>query len=330
MKSLLFSGLLFMCIFSSCNNEDDSNLLDQQSMVSENYQVINVGGKQIEKVDGTLSFKSEAELKEVAKGLITLVQTKAMDGSFTVDKSQINELRKNGFRSIYDIYESAMNEAESYYERPGGYEEFKAKYSCLFFPEEGDDYSAYLPISDKKISMLADVDGNVLIARSIVSLKDITAYKQLVDLGQTPPGGITTKASKGDVVSGTNKISETTVGKNKVWVNSKTGRDGSIPIVCIEVCFRKKNFVGIWYNHNSNTEAALKGGDGLKLYAGKDYQSMTWQQGFSSHDYYYAVKGGIPSVGLPLTIPVEQDVEINHWGTGLLLKLRCSYAPFPF
>lgn len=223
-----------------------------------------------------------------------------------------------------------MNEAELFYERQGGYEEFKEKYSNLFFPEEGDDYSAYLPISDKKLSMLADVNGNVMIGKELVSLKDITTYQDLIDLGQTPPNGVTVMSKSSNVVTGINKIGETVVGKNKVWVKSKTGRDGYIPIVMVEVCFRKKNFLGMWYNHNSNTEATLIGQGGLKLYAGKDHQSAVSTHGFSSHDYYYAVIGTIPNPGVPLTVPVEQDIKINHWGTGLTLMLRCSYAPFAF
>gem|GEM_PF-3995416 len=35
-----------------------------------------------------------------------------------------------GFTSLAELYKQAMSEAESYYERPNGYEEFKAKYPC--------------------------------------------------------------------------------------------------------------------------------------------------------------------------------------------------------
>jgi hypothetical protein len=54
-----------------------------------------------------------------------------------------SEIDVQGFNSLFNIFSKAMDEAESYYDRSGGYEEFKAKYSALYFPEEGDDYSAY-------------------------------------------------------------------------------------------------------------------------------------------------------------------------------------------
>lgn len=308
--------------FTSCSDDADSNNLP----VNNDIQALTIGGKQVDIIDGTLSFNSESDLIEASKVLKPLIRTKSSDGSLLVDESKVTELRKNGFQSLYDVYQAAMNEAESYYDREGGYEEFKAKYSCLYFPEEGDDYSAYLPISDKKIAMLADANGKVFLSNNLVSLVDISNYQQLVDLGQTPPGGMVTKASRGDVVTGTNSISEQKVGENKVWISSKTGMDGMIPYVRVDVCFRKKGFLGIWYNHNSNTEAALVGRGGLKMYAGRDHESMTWQQGMSSHDYYYAIDGLMP--GTPWTIPVNQIVEINHWGTGLLLRLTCKYASF--
>ncbi len=227
------------------------------------------------------------------------------------------------------MFESAMIEAESYYERKGGYEEFKEKYSMLFFPEEGDDYSAYLPISNKKLSRLANLNGDVLINNEVVSLKDITTYQQLVDLEETPPIEIMTRASSGDVISGINKIPETKSGKEKVWINSNTGLDGSIPIVKVTIGFRRKNFAGIWYNHQSNTVATLKGRGGLKLYAGKDHQSAVSTKAFSPHEYYYAAEGLGPIPGEPFAIPVEQDIDIEQWASGLEFKLRCSYKSFP-
>lgn len=316
-KLFLFLGA-FVLLFISCNNEDESQILNKTKA----SPVITIAGKQIKNIDGTLAFKNEDELKEVVDQLIPLIPTKSSDGSLKANYSNVDELKEKGFTSLYDIFESAMNDVDEYYSRPGGYEEFKAKYSSLLFPEEGDDYSAYLPISDKKLAMLADINGDVIIAKSKVSLKDINTYQQLVDLGQTPPGDIVTMAQSGDVITGINKIPETKVGDNKVWVNTKRGMDGMIPIIKVEVCFRKK-YGFIWSNHNSNTTASLQGGyNGLKMYAGKDHESATAIHGFSSHDYYYA---NPVTPGTGFTVPVKQLIRITHGGTGLTLDLTCDY-----
>lgn len=323
MKQLFLSACIIACCLTSCNNEDETNVLGKQEV----SKMITIAGKEIENVNGTLSFKNEDDLKEIARNLISFVPTKSIDGALSVDYSQVEKLRENGFTSIYDVFENAMNDVDSYYDREGGYEEFKAKYSSLFFPEVGDDISPYLPMSDKQLSMLADANGEVLISNQKVSLKDVTTYQQLKDLGVTPPDGIALAAERGGTVSGTNSIPSTRVGDNKVWINTHyKKKDGSIPVVCVEVCFRKKYWLG-WSNHNSNTTGYLKGEGGLKMYRGKDHESITAKQGFSSHDYYYA----IPSIpGSPYTVSVNQDVEIQHWGTGLTLKLKCvlsSYIP---
>ena len=90
-----------------------------------------------------------------------MVQT--IFNTFTELLKTINPLQLDGFHSMYDDYVNALNEAESYYERHGGYEEFKEKYSMLFFPEEGDDYCAYLPISRKNVAKLVNSNGDVII-----------------------------------------------------------------------------------------------------------------------------------------------------------------------
>lgn len=317
MRELLFSVCVVACILTSCASEEDLDVSNQ----IESSGIITIAGKEIEKVNGTLSFESEAELKEIANNLIPFGVTKSVDGTLVEDYSQVNKLRENGFVSLYDVFENALNDVDLYYDREGGYEEFKEKYSCLFFPEVGDDISPYLPISDRNLAMLADANGEVLIANQKVSLKDITTYQQLKDLGLTPPGGITLMAERGDVITGLNSIPETRVGENKVWVKVHYREyDGHIPIARVEVCFRKKYFLG-WSNHNSNTSARLSGGSGFKMYTGTNIS----MQGFSSHDYKYS----IPAIsGSGYTIPVNQKVTIGHGGTGLTLELTCQYDSY--
>lgn len=323
MRKVFINVFVMACIFSSCNKEESIPILD------ENLQSIGVviADKNIEIVNGTLSFDSYKDLEEISDSLIVFTSTKSRASGTYQDFPQLQKLREAGFVSLYDLYVQALNDVDAYYTRSGGYEEFKEKYSTLFFPEVGDDYSPYLPISDKKLAMLADINGNVLIDNEIVSLRDITTYQQLKDLGQTPPEGAETLLDRGDVVYGTNNISKQRVGENMVWIKTHyEEKDGFIPVMMVEVCFRKKYGL-VWSNHNSNTTAKLEGAGGLQLYAGKDHESAVAIHGISSHDYWYS----IPTIiGNGCTVPVNQMVVIEHGGTGLTLKLLCtkeSYKP---
>lgn len=90
---ILSINVFFTCLFMllSCSNEDDFNDL---TIVVDDSQIINLGGKQIQKKGGVLAFESKEELETVAKGLLPLCQTKSADGLLSVDRSQINELKK--------------------------------------------------------------------------------------------------------------------------------------------------------------------------------------------------------------------------------------------
>lgn len=320
-KILLCISSAFLCSLLACNEDE---LLNDKTQSIKEVEVISIGSRSIKKVNDKLAFSSKEEMKEVASLLRKISIKDQQDENFLSTRAEEkNEKGNIDFKSLYDIFESAMNEAESYYERPGGYEEFKEKYSALYFPEEGDDYSAYLPISDKDLARVVNENCEVIIDNQIITLRDIHSYQQLVELGETPPNDATMFLTKSSDVTGINKISEQKVGKNKVWVKTKQGRDGFIPTILVEVCFRKKNFAGIWYNHNSNTRAYLSNGYGLKMYAGKDHESMSTCKGFSSHDYYYAVTS---SDGIS-TDYVQQDIKIEHWGTKLTMTLTVSYPP---
>lgn len=72
-----------------------------------------------------------------------------------------------------------MHEAENYYDTEEGYYKFKKKYSNLYFPEYGDDYSAYLPVKDKYVAKLLNSKGEVMINGNIVNLVDIYSYDQI-------------------------------------------------------------------------------------------------------------------------------------------------------
>lgn len=305
-----FISVAFVCALVACTNEES---LKDLEVKDQSESSVNLCGINVETKNGTLVFETEEQMEELSlqlSGVSAPVYLMKNVSSFT-NMTQINALREAGFRSMYDVFVEAMNEAENYYDREDGYEEFKEKYSSLYFPEEGDDYSAYLPISNSELAKIADENGNVIIGEKAISLIDITSYKQLDDFGLTPPSGNKLRAT-----SGTNGIEEEVNGKNKVWVKCKNTHDNGTPIIQIDVCFRKKNFVGMWYNHNSGTTAKLSDGYGVGPYVG----TMTECFGFSSHDYKYArYSNGVDK------LEVNKTVIITHGGTGKTLTLKLKY-----
>ena len=96
-------------------------------------------------------------------------------------------LKKEGFKSLYNVFDDAMGDADNYYDTKEHYEEFKVKYASLYFPEYGDDYSAYLPVSNLKLAHLANKNGFIKINGELINCKDISSYAQLDSLGLTPP-----------------------------------------------------------------------------------------------------------------------------------------------
>lgn len=252
---------------------------EQESMdVQEAAKNANVHGVSIDISNNTLSFHNEDELNKVVE---IMKNKRSVSTKRTQDYQSIeifdgeNDFSMEGFTSLYDIFNTAMEEAESYYERIGGYEEFKLKYNTLYFPEYGDDYSAYLPVSDKYLAKLVNKDGEIIIAGKTVCFMDITNYQQLIEMGIAP------KEENDDMelqnlAYPINKLPETKCKDRKIWVNTHV-RAGSFPGVSqeivIEVCFRRKGILGVWYNYSSETRMAWEGAG----YASKS--------GFSSHDY---------------------------------------------
>jgi hypothetical protein len=174
-------------------------------------------------------------------------------------------LKKYGFFSLYDAFVDAMSNAEIFYEREGGYEEFKEKYSSLYFPECGEDYAAYLPLKDKEIAKLLNVKGEILIGGEIVNLIDINSYEQLIALGRVSPSDeqnwISTRSNKEENLPQLRAKMGITIydpynNKNvleliqddvKFWINATTSGNK----ICVEFCWRQKGFLGKWYNFSS-------------------------------------------------------------------------------
>ena len=281
MKNLLLFKILFFILivsaFTGCNNEEDV------LPAVKDIEVINNGT--------LLKFKDQA--------------------TFDNYLSQEN-INIAGFTSMYDNFNQAMKEAESYYDREGGYEEFKAKYSTLYFPEEGDDYSAYLPVSNENVAKLLNKDGDVMIGDKVVNMKDVNSYQQLKVLGLTPPDESTQSLLRA-LTCRTSADIYNKAGDRKMWIKADfTPANNQIHI---EVSFRKKGAFGIWYNYGSYSYIT-----GTTYVYSTPEVNARYQIGYipwrnesgsceaSSHDYYSNATSNAQCI--------DGTIYINHQGFG--------------
>lgn len=296
-----FLGVLLIFVLASCSNE----LLEVETpSASTRTKVLNVFGHAIEQNDNVLSFQNADELKEaLSKIEQAQLAFKSSSKNLNLANGDVT-FAYQGFRSMYDVFDEAMGVAPEYYGSRESYEVFKTKYSSLYFPEVGDDYAAYLPISDKNLAKLANAEGFIQVGEDLIDCKDISDYETLVGLGLTPPNE---KLRSKEVFNYKS-------GDTKLWINYST--DQSKTTYKFEVCFRDKGFMGIWYNRKASSSlscarcdiayvseppTAWNIGNSVK----KSYDSS-----FSSHDYEFAagslVGGG--SEGLYLI------VKFGPWG----------------
>lgn len=251
-----------MCIVSclllllSCEN----NAIIEKSMEIENMEASAKLKKDI------LSFNSESEFNSALENLILKKEDDLNKGIST--RSTVTE----NYHSLYDEFNEAMEVAESYYDREGGYEEFKLRFPNLYYPEYDNDYSAYLPVSNEDIAKLLNNKGEVIIGKIKRNMIDIYSYEQLEQLGLTFPENdkidpIETPIDEKDYYP----IPPTTPPTPDLhWVslgeriyNSSGNRRFKINRTSVtnfptanyleirlEIVFRKKGFLGAWYNYS--------------------------------------------------------------------------------
>ena len=263
MRKVILPALCVL-IFGACSN-DAEKLPNNTEGADKEIIDIKALDIKIEKQKDILTFNNNEEFQKIISKLNSTstneeIATKSSNANNegvydnTIQTSDIT-LKENGFYSLYDYFIDAMNEAESFYDRPGGYEEFKTKYSMLYFPEEGDDYSAYLPVKDKNIAKLLNANGEVSINGKTTNLKDISSYKQLVDLGLAPiEEGYTVPTTRADYPL--NQLPEVKCNDRRLWVATEVRRGSSPGVaeeIVIQVRFRKKGLFGKWYNYGSTT-----------------------------------------------------------------------------
>ena len=103
MKKYIVMLVVCTVAFFSCTNEEDLSLNKNIA------QTVELKGMLIENRNGTLAFENESQLKQALD--------KLSEVSFTAEgvglRAKIAN-DHNNFRSLYDIYAEAMDEAESY------------------------------------------------------------------------------------------------------------------------------------------------------------------------------------------------------------------------
>lgn len=311
-----------LSIMTSCNSE---SLNDFTSIPDSRGSSVEILGTIVDIEDNKLSFKDENELQSLLSKITdNNIQSTRQSVDFMYLINSKNSFKSEGFISLYDVYEEALSVAESYYEREGGYEEFKEKYSCLYFPEYKNDYSAYLPVNDKDLAKLLTPNGELIIGGRLTNLNNIDAYEQLQELGWGIPdidnhdydksesalSSLSTKATKTVILKAGKSYEEN---KKKIWVDIKTYAPNlNPPSTCrFDVCFRKKGFLGAWYNHDAITDFFLR----CTSDTYGPYQFRDGRIGYSSHDYTFLVQAGLnkPVRNMKGTIEVTYDAIPNTW-----------------
>lgn len=319
LKTVVFFTLF--SLFFSCSDVFDS--IDNDSVeLPPRIEIVKVEVPQSFRSSGRteevmLKFRDETVLSEVCSELSLLT---------AADK--LEYIGKIGdFPSMYTLYERAMAEAESYYDREGGYEEFKAKYPDFYYPERDDDYGAYLPFQNPSLSCLASEYGNLMIGDNIVQNKRITTYEELQGTGQalydkvreigessivqTDPDPTNIYAYYlplfSDWSGAKRKVGGDAFEHNTDWIKVGDGKKLKVtfgritrtvyrvglPMAYrmdwhVEISFRKKGFLGCWYNYSSRTDSFLS----VKYDSSEDYKDISGigvrltANGVSSHDFY--------------------------------------------
>lgn len=342
----LFIVFLPFLLFS-CNKDDLTN--DNVVIIEPAFKVVKIPISKLKSSDSNftedeyvLQFRSQETFEETINTLDTMT---------LAERTEWTEKISN-FNSIAQIYDQAMAEAESYYDRPGGYEEFKAKYNMLYFPEEGEDYGAYIPYKNDIEVYCANENGRLMIGEDVINIDPLTTYEELIEAGramiEVEPSGVfeieaidslltQNKTTLRSVLGNKERIDAFNVTPPNAWQKFKVGdvhwqhttgwrEHGKYRIIInltrkfsptrhvlvlpngfrlewhLEVAFRKKGFLGVWYNYRNNSDVTVN-----FRYFDESWNTLLRTQsmrnivyGFmSSHDMYsntYVIRHITPSL----------------------------------
>lgn len=322
-KKNFFIGTLAVGLFSAfvitgCSSDEsvieqakDGSVIEQANVGG----LVDVLGVEVELKNNTLALSSENELQDLVSKLKNNQYVSTRQSAEVVTNKGNESLSIDGFTSLYDVFVDAMMNAESYYDREGGYEEFKEKYSTLYFPETEDDISAYLPVSDPYLSKFLNKDGEIIIAGETINMKDISSYEQLEELNLTPlmdaeDETITTRQSGipmiGNWWGGEPRLitvgTSTVIGQRKIGVdNCKVIKKIGVIYAGFDIVFRKRGFLNAWYNHWALTKNKI-----YIFLPQQNYEDINpssyfgfipqTHEGYSSHEEQFATEDWFTSV----------------------------------
>lgn len=265
---------LFAIFCTSCN--DDNNLNSELTATNDGIEVVKIPSDRTrstgEQDEYVLKFRDEALLQQTLSELEKLSPQEKLEWSNSFSH----------FKSANSLYEQAMQEAELLDFTEEQYYAFKEKYSdYLYFPEYEDDFGAYLPIANKDEASMVSISGKILVGDELQTIDKISTYKDLQESGQAYYAiEDTTIDSQAEAIE--NSLKSTTEVKvpwniiktsrhieeyNSGW--QRVGKGKKIQLkygirnmivrnhgICFhsEVSFRKKGFLGKWYNYSSYTK----------------------------------------------------------------------------
>ncbi len=329
-KSFALPLIAALCLVS-CGNEE-ANLSTGISTINET--------KSVNALANTLEFSSEAEFNELVSTL-----SKMSDSS---EKSQWMHMHYPAFRSIKDVYDDAMVEADTMGDTEEDYSKFMEKYADLYFPLYQEDAGFYIPIKNENMAFLANPDCKVKIAGETVNLRDVNDYQTLMDLGiayYTEPAPMAAIATDQEIERlnnyeknmnsvGTEFDSDWSTYNNSRRVKLKARRrvTDNVSKLHFEFCFRKKKPRG-WVNYSSNS--TLKGT--VKLVGTPETITINKDlHGRSSHDYEVQCKVHLDGRNL-VFLRLDCTFTVQYQGIAQLLNYKwtmkavvCNtYRPLP-
>ncbi|MBO4826240.1 MAG: hypothetical protein J5506_03245 [Prevotella sp.] len=332
MKKVLFYAafVLTMSVFCACSSNLEEEMLDTQSP-TESVESTN---------DEMLSFDSEAEFQEAIDVL----------NGLTPEEQQLWVKNHYGnFHSLEELYLKALEEAEDLDESEESFNAYKAKYDkYLYFASFLDDCGVYLPVTNKTMALLLNIDGNVRIAGEIRNMKDVDSYLQIQENGDAlysydlmptrgngaywQPRYISHSTSFGGESSGNigQEYDSYWWEQSKRRIRLKCGRKGDTVSnytdfyygrrmrIHIEISFRKKTWLG-WSNYSSSTTTT-------GTFTGGYNGSINFhKEADSSHDWYhdipYTVVSG-PGDIILYNSAIQANLELSFRGIGQLLYLN--------
>lgn len=311
-KSRIIHFVLFSCslaLFNACSNDEfDLKTQNNTKEIEKAIDIVDINNAL--KSSGVQFDNNERETVLKFRDEAVFMETLALLEGMTREERENWNKQFGNFKSLDQTYNLAMQEADNLDFTEEEYMQFKEKYSSfLYFPEYQDDFGAYVPFESLSYAYITDKKGRYMIGDKVVELNKINNYEQLQKSGQALYSLEETGSDKTLKAGGYNSIKRVDVKskfagqaasnwfrggrKNGKKLQFKVGRRikpftspnpmGGNPILHgvntsldVEITFRKKGFLGKWYNYSSETDTEI-------AYLGKTEKFH--KGGVSSHDW---------------------------------------------